>query len=90
MRELNSLRQAVEACHGGKAAFFEQTPIREEFRGQTVWEGSVMTFALEGHPTAERCYALRVGGKITTVLHEPPVDSPVAAVRAVIVSDPDG
>ena len=90
MSELDSLREAVEACHGSKAAFLEQTPIREVFRGRTVWEGSVMTFALEGHPTAERCYALRVDGKITTVLHEGAVDSPLAAVRATIVNDHDG
>ncbi len=30
----------------------------------------------------EGSYALRVDGEITTVLHEPPVDSPLAAVRA--------
>ena len=35
-------------------------------------------------------YALRVDGKITTVLHEGAVDSPLAAVRATIVSDHDG
>ena len=84
MSELDSLQEAVEACHGGKAALLEQTPIREVFRSRTVWEGSVATFALEGHPTAVRCYALRVDGKITAVLHEPPIDSPVAAVRAAI------
>ena len=86
MSELDSLQEAVEACHGAKAAFLEQTPIREVFRRQIVWEGSVFTFALEDHPTA-RCYALRVDGKITTVLHEPPIDSPVAAVRAAIVTN---
>ena len=86
MSELDSLREAVEACHGSKAVFFERAPIRDVLRGGTVWEGSVMTFALEGHPTAERCYALRVDGEITTVLHEPPVDSPMAAVRAAIAA----
>ncbi len=86
MSELDSPREAVEAGHGSKADFFEQTPIREVLRGRTVWEGSVMTFVLESHPTAERCYALRVDGEITTVLHEPPVDSPLAAVRAAIAA----
>ncbi len=56
--ELDSLREAVEACHGSKAAFFEQTPVRDPLHGRTVWTGSVMTFALDGHPTAGRCYAL--------------------------------
>ena len=61
--------------------------MRETFRSQTVWEGAVATFELEDHVTAERCYAFRVNGKITAVLHEPPVDSPQAAVRAAIVSE---
>ena len=84
MSELEALKEAVEACHGAAAAFIEELPVREVFRSRTVWDGAVFTFALDSHPTADRCYALRVDGKILTVLHEPPVDSPMAAVRAAI------
>ncbi len=85
--ELDSLREAAEACHGSKAAFFERTPIREVLRGRTVWEGKVLVFALRDHPTANVCYAWSVDGRVTAVLHEPPVDSPQAAVRAAIVQE---
>ncbi len=44
-------------------------------------------FELVGHPSASKCYAWDVDGQVTAVLHQPPVDSPQAAVRAAIVSD---
>ncbi len=45
---------------------------------------------MRGFPTAHLCYAWEMDAKVTAVLHEPPVDSPLAAVRAAIVSDYDG
>ena len=62
----------------------------EKFNGETVWEGEVLVFALKDHPTAHLCYAWEVDGQVTAVLHTGPVDSPVKAARAVIVSDHDG
>ncbi len=41
---------------------------------------------LEGHPTASRCYTWGVDGQVTAVLHEGPIDSPQAAVRAPILA----
>ena len=67
--------------------------IREEFDGKTVWEGEVYVFDLEGHPTATRAYAWsspiegRTKRRFFAVLHQPPVDSPQAAVRAAIVAE---
>ena len=61
--------------------------VREAFKGETAWEGEVLIFELCDHPTATRCYAWEVNGRITAVLHEAPVDSPQAAVRAAIVAD---
>lgn len=64
--------------------------MRETFKGATVWEGDVQVFALVGHPTAKRCYAWSHASEGTkrrfyAVLHAPPVDSPLTAVRASIV-----
>ena len=59
----------------------------ETFQGQEVWRGEVLVFELLDHPTASKCYAWSVDQKVTAVLHEPPVDSPLAAVRAAIVGD---
>ncbi|MDO8750484.1 MAG: hypothetical protein Q7K03_05000 [Dehalococcoidia bacterium] len=64
--------------------------MKETFQGQTVWEGTVQVFELQGHPTASRCYAWShaTQGKkrrFVAVLHQGPVDSPEKAVRAAIV-----
>ena len=43
---------------------------------------------LQGHPTAERCYAWEMdGGEVTVVLHEGVVNSPATAVLAAIMAD---
>ena len=58
-----------------------------------MWEGEVQIFHLHGHPKAALCYAWSYTiddsekRRIVAVLHQGPVDSPVAAVRAAIVQD---
>ena len=48
----------------------------------------VLSFSLLGQPAgATFCYAWEVDGEVTAVLHEGPVDSPLAAVRAAIMAD---
>lgn len=66
--------------------------IVERFRGETVWEGDVHVFELDGHPTAKRAYAWlykdddgRQQAKV--VLHVPPVDSARRAVQAAIAAE---
>jgi hypothetical protein len=71
------------------AKHVESTPIKEVFRGETVWEGVVETFVLSLNPNAKRCYAwsYKQNGETlyVTVLHASPVDSPQAAVKAAIM-----
>lgn len=65
--------------------------MKETFKGQTVWEGTVEIFHLEGRPKASIAYAwahdtgdpskLR---RHVTVLHMAPVLSAAMAVRAAI------
>jgi hypothetical protein len=52
-----ALREAVERMHHCKATYKGSESIKEEFRGEPVWEGDVHTFALSGHATANTCYA---------------------------------
>jgi hypothetical protein len=65
------------------------TPVRETFRGETVWEGVVETFELEGH-VATRCYAFPFvhndKPEVKMVLGVPSINSPVAAVRVAIAA----
>ncbi len=79
-----AFEHAIKETHGAKAQFLFREPVVEEFEDETVWEGEVLVFALKGHPTSHLCYAWEVDGLVTAVLHQPPVDSPLAAVRAAI------
>lgn len=80
---------AIDAMHGATASLVARERVREQFEGETVWEGEVLAFELEGHPTANRCYAWEVDGEVTAVLAEGPVESAVDAVRASIMADED-
>ena len=51
------LKGAVQHMHGGTATLAESVPVRETFKGKTVWEGVVHVLDLTGHPTATRAYA---------------------------------
>jgi len=87
-----TLTKAVQDLHRCTAVRKEAVPVKEIFQGQTVWEGAVQVFNLSGHPSASRCYAwshvVDDSGKrkFFAVLHQGPVDSPQAAVRAAIVA----
>jgi hypothetical protein len=92
----SDLRVAVESLHSCSATLAQSVPVREIFEGKTVWEGVVQIFDLTGHSTATRAYAWSspIEGstkrRFVAVLHQPPVDSPLAAVRAAIVAEHRG
>ncbi len=91
--EADQLKRAVEAQHICRATLAQSIPILETFKDQTVWEGIVHVFDLEGHPQASRAYAWAspVEGsdnrRFFAVLHIPPIMSPLDAVRAAIVAE---
>jgi hypothetical protein len=90
--DIGNLRLAIESQHGGTATFVESVPVRETFKGKTVWEGVVHVFDLADHPKATRAYAWSspIEGsakrRFFAVLHIPPIKSPLDAVRAAIVA----
>lgn len=87
------LKKAAEEMHVGAATFVQSVPIREEHDGATVWDGVVHVFDLKDSPTgASRVYAWsyqkNVGERrFFAVLHLPPIQSPLDAVRAAIVQE---
>ena len=91
--ETDQLKRAVESQHGCTATLVQSVPVKETFGGKTVWEGIVHVFKLNGHPKAQQAYAWSspIEGsdkrRFYAVLHEPPVTSPVEAVRAAIVAE---
>jgi hypothetical protein len=91
---LEELRGVIRRLHGVEATHVESVPVKEMFRGQTVWDGVVEVFDLRGHPTANRVYAWahdtddpQKPRRHVTVLHIPPVTSALAAVKAAIVQE---
>ena len=79
-------QRAILQAHGARSQLITRERVVEKVEGEAVWEGEVLVFALKNHP-AHLCYAWEVDGRVTAMLHEPPVDSPQAAVRAAILSE---
>ena len=85
--DIATFRKAIRATHGVNSQLVGRHSVVESFEGEVVWEGEVLTFALQNHPQTATCYAWEVDGQVTTVLGVPPVRSAVDAVRASIMAD---
>jgi len=91
---VDQLREVIKKLHGVEATHVESVPVKEMFRGQTVWDGVVEVFDLIGHPSASRLYAWshqtdnpEDPWRHVTVLHTHPIQSARDAVRAVIIQE---
>jgi hypothetical protein len=94
MTYVEELRSVIRKLHGVEATHRESVPVKEVFNGQTVWEGLVEVFDLKDHPKTNRIYAWSHDTdapgnpqRHVTVLHIPPVVSPITAVRAAIIQE---
>ncbi|TRL28975.1 hypothetical protein FM996_18025 [Methylosinus sporium] len=91
--EMRTLKSAVESQHGGSVTHVESVPVTETFQGQTVWEGVVEVFDIEGNAKSTRAYAWSspIDGsskrRIFAVLHLGGIRSPQDAVRAAIAAE---
>jgi hypothetical protein len=90
---MRTLKSAVESQHGGSATHVESIPVKETFQGQTVWEGVVEVFDLDGNAKSTRAYAWSspIEGsdkrRFFAVLHLGGIRSPQDAVKAAIVAE---
>jgi len=77
------LKLTIEHLHNCGATWRATAPVREIFRGKTLWQGDVEVYDLTGHPKAKRCYGWSFGEpeEFITILELPPVDSPESAVK---------
>jgi len=88
---IQELKNTIEKLHGGTATHVETVPVKEVFGDKVIWQGDVEVFDLKGNPKATRAYAWMhslddtEAKRHVAVLHVPPIDSPEAAVKAVIV-----
>jgi hypothetical protein len=94
MNYIEALKDAIQKMHGCESCHIKSVPVNEQFKGQTVWQGVVEVFELNNHPKAKICYAWGhhtdtkdIKSRYIAVLGIPPINSPVDAVRASIVSD---
>jgi len=90
---VDQLKEAVERQYGGTATLVAIDPVKEVFERNTVWQGKVHTFNLEGCPNATRAYAWSsptasgIRRRFFAVLHLGGIRSPQDAVRAAIVAE---
>jgi hypothetical protein len=89
--ELETLTRAVSAMEGCPCSHLGTSKVHEQMDGQTVWKGEVETFALQGHPSAKRAFAWSYVDdqgetQFVSLLEQPPVNSPRAAVQIAIAS----
>lgn len=82
----------IRKLHGVESVHVESVPVKETFKGKTVWEGIVEVFELRGHAKATHAYAWSHDTddsrkRHVAVLQIPPVVSPVTAVRAAIAQE---
>ena len=75
------------------ASLVQSVPINETHDGQSVWQGVIRVFDLEGNPNATRAYAWSspVEGidkrRFFAVLHMGAIPSRAEAARATIVAE---
>lgn len=94
MSYIEELQDVIRRLHGVESKHVESVPVKETFQGKAVWEGIVEVFELRGHPKAPKVYAWshdtdspKEPRRHVTVLHIPPITSPLLAVRAAIVQE---
>jgi hypothetical protein len=91
---IERLQGAINHLHGCNSTWVETVPVKEVFRGETIWIGFVEVFTLSGHPKAKKAYAWShaegkndTGERFVTVLEIPPVESPQTAVKVAIAAE---
>lgn len=90
MSRADDIKLAAERATGQSVAHVESVPVVETFRGKTIWEGMVEVYSVPKPPPA-RVYGWAVsapdGEEFVAVLGHPPLNSPLDAVRAWLVSE---
>jgi hypothetical protein len=94
--DVAELQKAVETMHNCVATLAQIIPVKEEASSAVVWEGVVHVFDIMGNPAATRAYAWSspIEGsderRFFAVLKQPPIESPIDAVRAAIGAEQKG
>jgi hypothetical protein len=84
--QVSTFEKAIQATHSAKPRLLGRERVEEVFQGGPRWQGEVLVFELVDHPSATKCYAWEVDGKVNSVLGGGTVDSAIAAVRAFMLA----
>ena len=94
MTYIEELQQVIHRLHGVRSTHVQSVHVKEEFQGQTIWDGIVEVFELHGHPKATHAYAWSHDTddpehpkRSVTVLKIPPAVSPETAVQVAIMQE---
>jgi hypothetical protein len=86
---LQKIQKAVEKTVGGAVSHVETVPVAESFQGKLIWKGIVEVFKVV-NPPPDKAYGWVVaapgGPDYVAVLGVHPINAPLDAVRAWIVS----
>lgn len=88
----NSHIDAIRHNFNCEAEWLRTERVREEWQGQSVFDGDVEIYAIKGHPQTDIAYAWSYRTKegrerVMTVLQVTPVTSATDAVRAAIAAE---
>ena len=93
MTYIEELQDMIRHRYGVESVHLESVPVKETPEGKTIWEGNVEVFELENYPKAPKAYVWSYATfdpkrpLHVSVLHVPPISSPVQAVRAAIMEE---
>ncbi len=94
MTHIEELQSVIHRLHGVHSTHVKSVPVKETFKGETIWEGIVEVFELHGHPKATHAYAWSHDTddpehpkRSLAVLNIPPATSPETAVRVAIMQE---
>ena len=94
MTNIEELTGVIHELHGGEATHRESVPVKEIWKGKTIWDGVVEVFDLHGHAKTNKVYAWSHATdnpdnptRHVTVLHIPPAITPLMAVRTAIAAE---
>jgi hypothetical protein len=93
MTYIEELQDMIRHRYGVESVHLESIPVKETSEGKTIWEGNVEVFELKNYPKAPKVYAWSYATfdpkrpLHVTVLHIPPITSPMQAVRAAIMEE---
>lgn len=97
MKQISTVifKEAVEAKYHCAATLAQSVYLKENFDGQTHFEGVVHVFDLVGCSKARRAYSWADGAEeesllLSVILHFGPITGPREAVQAAVLAGADG